>query len=56
MATFQHHCKSFLETLVNEDYQMIDRIKKAYEKRFEMEDLVLSTFFQDLVDKVDSDF
>ena len=47
----QHHCKSLLAALVNEDYQMIDRIKKAYEKRFWMEDFDLSNFREDYVDK-----
>ena len=41
--------------LMSHLYQMIDRIKKAYEKRFEMEDLDLSKNFQELVDKVDRD-
>ena len=35
----------------NEDYQMIDRIKKAYEKRFWMEDFDLSNFLEDHFDK-----
>ncbi len=47
MATFEHDSERLLAALKSENYQAIDAIKKANERRFQIEDFDVSKLVED---------